>query len=145
MADAAALAREWVEFAFSDCEMAVRATSKSPKLYWQALFHSQQAVEKMLKAFLMYQGQIFDKTHDLGKLCRLCASIEQPFPIEWRNVDWLTEYAVDFRYPGVEQPSEDDAQRGVALARTVLEKLLELLPPACAPSGKGENDGGDRE
>jgi HEPN domain-containing protein len=41
-----------------------------------ACFHCQQAVEKSLKAFLIFHGVAFPFTHDLGKLMPLCAAMD---------------------------------------------------------------------
>ena len=60
-------------------------------------FHCQQAIEKCLKAFLVFHEIDFKKTHDLNKLRDVCAEKDLEFAIlEFGN---LIDFAVDFRYP----------------------------------------------
>ncbi len=71
-------------------------------------FHAQQAVEKLLKAWLNCTGRTHPFTHDLGVL--LHALEEQGADVEawWSLVD-LNSYAVRFRYemlPLGEEPLE---------------------------------------
>ena len=60
-------------------------------------FHSQQAVEKFLKAFLIYHDIDFPKTHDLDYLLQECQKIDKAsFEIDLKS---LTDYGVSIRYP----------------------------------------------
>lgn len=60
-------------------------------------FHCQQAVEKYLKAFLIYHKIEFKRTHDIEHLLNLCVSIDKNFAnIEVKN---LSYFGVDIRYP----------------------------------------------
>lgn len=54
-------------------------------------FHCQQAIEKFLKAFLIYNQKEFIRTHDLNLLRNLCSEIDSDFVI--------LEFALDYRYP----------------------------------------------
>lgn len=46
----------------------------------------------------------------------------------------LTEYAWKFRYPGdPEQPTSDEAQSALAIARAVSQEILERLPADVRP------------
>ncbi|MCF8381903.1 MAG: HEPN domain-containing protein [Bacteroidales bacterium] len=60
-------------------------------------FHAQQAVEKYLKAFLIYHDVDFPKTHDVDFLIMECQKIDQhSFEIDLKS---LTDYGVSIRYP----------------------------------------------
>ncbi|HEY1786943.1 MAG TPA: HEPN domain-containing protein, partial [Verrucomicrobiae bacterium] len=63
-------------------------------------FHCQQAVEKYLKARLTEGGQPCPRTHDLPTLLVMLLPME---PL-WKSYEMaaksLTDYAVNFRYPG---------------------------------------------
>jgi len=60
-------------------------------------FHAHQAVEKYLKAFLVYHDVDFPRTHDLDFLLIECRKIdEHAFDI---NLKSLTDYGVSVRYP----------------------------------------------
>jgi HEPN domain-containing protein len=60
-------------------------------------FHAQQAVEKFLKAFLVYHDIDFPKTHDLDFLLLECKKInDKIFDIDLGS---LTDFGVSVRYP----------------------------------------------
>ena len=60
-------------------------------------FHSQQAVEKFLKAYLIFKNEDFGRTHNLEFLLQLCIKHDDSFAqCELGN---LSEYAVNLRYP----------------------------------------------
>jgi HEPN domain-containing protein len=64
---------DWVEYAEEDWIMAKSALRRSKPLTTPSCFHSQQCVEKYLKAILVSQDIEFPKTHDLLILNTLCA------------------------------------------------------------------------
>jgi HEPN domain-containing protein len=68
---------EWVKKAEGDWEVAQKAyrARKNP-VYDAACFHSQQCVEKYLKARLVEAGIAFTKTHNLLSLLNLALPIE---------------------------------------------------------------------
>lgn len=60
-------------------------------------FHCQQAVEKFLKAYLIFHNVEFGKTHNLEYLLELCSKSDEDF--QKVNVGNLSFYAVEIRYP----------------------------------------------
>ena len=56
----------WIHKAKKDIMLAELAFNS--KIYDYATFHAQQAVEKALKAFLVYHGRPIRKTHDIALL-----------------------------------------------------------------------------
>jgi HEPN domain-containing protein len=73
----------------------------------RSVFHSQQAAEKALKAFLTLQQIAFRKTHDLTDLGSQCAAVDPSLEPALRAAEELTDYASAFRYP--DAPYEPDA------------------------------------
>ena len=69
-----------------------------------AMFHAQQAVEKMLKSVLIRIGVEFRKTHDLIELADRIERHGKHLPIEKERLSQLIPYAVALRY--------DDDQTG---------------------------------
>jgi hypothetical protein len=55
---------------------------------------------KYLKARLVETGASFPRTHDLLQLLNLCAQAQPLWLAYAKVVDEMTDYAVDFRYPG---------------------------------------------
>jgi HEPN domain-containing protein len=97
-------------------------------------FHAQQAVEKALKAWLALAGVDYPKTHDLQELLALLADQGVKVPDSFRNLDYLTDYAVLFRYTVPDQAGA--ALDRAALIRQVAEvvdhvaRLIEQDTPA---------------
>lgn len=83
----------------------------------------------MLKAFLVANDVPFDKVHDLRVLVRACRAIEPSFCDLDEASRILTPYAVRFRYPAEPiDPSLDEANEALSLARSFVEKVEGLLP-----------------
>ena len=74
-------------------------SSEQPEYYTTAIsFHSQQAVEKFLKAYLIYEDVEFPRTHDVDYLLAECIKIDkESFNII--DLKSLNDYAVTVRYP----------------------------------------------
>src|SRR6266566_4043559 len=94
------ITREWVEKAEGDYAVVRRElrVRKDPN-YDGVCFHSQQCVEKYLKARLQEAVVAFPKTHDLVELLRLLRPLEPTWWTFWRKMRALTNYAVAVRYP----------------------------------------------
>jgi len=68
--------RAWLAKAMLDLKAAAHEVSAPEEGLWgDVMFHSQQAAEKALKAFLAWHDVPFRKTHnleDLGRRCMAC-------------------------------------------------------------------------
>ncbi len=100
------ITQEWVtkaeaDFATADRELQVQPSSNQTLNYDGVCFHSQQCVEKYLKACLQEENIAFNRTHDLTVLLNLMLPIVPSWATLLPNLDILTTYAVEFRYPGV--------------------------------------------
>jgi HEPN domain-containing protein len=62
-----------------------------------ACFHCQQAVEKYVKAFLIYHSVEFPRTHNIEYLLEQAAKIDNDFSDI--DIDELSDFGVDVRYP----------------------------------------------
>lgn len=62
------------------------------------VFHCQQAVEKLLKAYLVNNRIEFGKTHSFEYLIKLCSNIDKEFEMFYEITASLTDYAVEVRY-----------------------------------------------
>lgn len=63
-------------------------------------FHAQQACEKFIKARLVLNGIVFERTHDLVALCKLALQNNIAIPVDVETLRALNSYAVQFRYEG---------------------------------------------
>jgi HEPN domain-containing protein len=81
--------------------LAIRRSSRGkPPLHDIVCFHCQQCAEKYLKALLEELGTAVPKTHDLDDLLGLLAPHHPVLRALRRGLKFLTDFAVDTRYPG---------------------------------------------
>jgi HEPN domain-containing protein len=92
---------KWVYKAEEDWKVAHKLAGETPPPRDVVCFHCQQAAEKYLKALLQENGLVVPKTHDLvGVLNLLLPGDASLVPLR-RMSRSLTQYAVDYRYPGM--------------------------------------------
>jgi len=91
-----------------------------------ACFHAEQCAEKYLKAVLVLHGKAFPKTHDLLALSNLCAQAGVIVPVDADELDRLSAYAVQVRYPG-EGPRLEEARHAMEVAKAVRRFVRSLL------------------
>jgi HEPN domain-containing protein len=95
------MTREWVKKAENDFLVASQILRRRKDVVPDAAcFHSQQCAEKYLKARLLEAGITFPRTHDLRQLLNACAQVEPLWSAYANVLDRMSNYAVDFRYPG---------------------------------------------
>lgn len=117
------LTKEWIKKSEGDVGTAVRESSVKEGANWDAVcFHAQQAVEKYLKGILQEIEKPFSKTHDLSVLLELALSEFPELSVLADDLEWLSAFAVEFRYPG-EEALEEDAKHALA----IMERALSLL------------------
>jgi HEPN domain-containing protein len=98
------------------------------------VFHCQQAAEKTLKAFLVWHDRPFRRIHDLVELGQQCVALDASLEPLLRRAAPLTEYAWKFRYPGEsEEPSKEEAEQALGVAREVHGAILACLPATVRP------------
>ena len=117
------IVQEWVERGDSDFE-AAKLLAPEKGLENQTGFHCQQAIEKWLKAYLIKQGEELRKIHDLTALVLDCEKHDSEFQKLEALVEGITDFAVEFRYPGESADSEDVQE---ALENT--EKVRKFIVP----------------
>lgn len=126
--------RAWLAKARKDFDTADYELQAEPPFSDDIVFHSQQAVEKALKAFLPWHGVPFRKTRNLVEPGEACCRTEPAFEPLSRRAAPLTEYAWRFRYPGdPEEATAVEAAAALALAREVFDTILRRLPPEVTP------------
>ncbi len=124
-----AVVREWVTKAENDLKNAAHTVKIEKGCPTDTVgFHAQQCVEKYLKAFLVYNGIDFPRTHDIESLVTLLPEkVWLRLSIEEQRK--LTAYATVTRYPGeYELIPLVEARQSVRLARRVRKELRTLLP-----------------
>lgn len=96
---------------------------QAPEIFLEDLcFDAQQAAEKALKAICVHLGIEFQKAHSLVYLIDLIEKDGLVVSERLKEVDVLTRYAVETRYPGLgEEVKETEYQNAVELARRVMK------------------------
>ncbi len=118
------LVAAWRAKAEEDMAVARLLITQERRLYAAAVYHCQQAAEKMLKAWLTHRGVGFPKTHDLELLLHLCHQSGAQFVNLEQAVRELTPLATEFRYPGdADAPLPEDAGRALQLAENVFAEV----------------------
>ena len=126
--------RAWLSKAGKDLAAAQYELQADPPFSEDIVFHSQQAAEKSLKAFLSWHRIPFRKTHNLVELGEACCQIDQSLELLLRRAAPLTEYAWKFRYPGdPEEATAEEAGTALATAREVFVSVLSRLPADVGP------------
>jgi len=98
-------------------------------LFDVVVYHCQQSAEKALKAYLVHQEVILQKTHNLVVLLESCLAFDINFEILRDSAEILTPYATEFRYPGdTIEPEKYEAEEALAIASLVLDFVVKLLP-----------------
>ena len=120
-------AMRWIRFSQEDLIAARVLRSSADSAPRHACWLSQQAIEKALKAALVFEGIRFPFTHDINRLRNL---LPESWPVPGTHADLaeITEWAVDIRYPGDWlEPTLDDAARAESLAAMVCESIRSEL------------------
>jgi HEPN domain-containing protein len=121
------LTKEWIEKAEGDFATACREfrVRKSPN-YDDVCFHSQQCIEKYLKAILQKFDIRFGKTHNLVELLEQFLSLRPLWEAYRKKLKFLSSFAVDFRYPG-EKADKTTAKEALDICKYLrLEARKEL-------------------
>ncbi|MFH1707049.1 MAG: HEPN domain-containing protein [Planctomycetota bacterium] len=119
---------EWLDKACADMDLARHLLAENAAFPNAIGFHSQQAVEKYLKAFLTWHQVPFPKTHDLDELLDIIAGINKSLAASLRNAIILTPYGVEVRYPGgASDITPKDAAEAVKLGLKVSEAIQSRL------------------
>jgi len=118
----------WFRKAKNDIRAAELLVSDSD-LVDEVAFHCQQAVEKCLKGYLFWNGHPFEKKHDLNLLSQNCLLIDGSLNSVLIGVAPLTQYAVEYRYPGpLVHPTDAEARGFIQLSKTVYGAIAPKLP-----------------
>ena len=112
------LVNRWLQKAANDLRSADRLINSDPPLTDTACFHCQQSIEKDLKAYLAYNEEDIQRTHNIVFLLSKCAAFDPVFgDVDPGDID---RYAVEVRYAEFEEmPSLEDTQALYGLAEKV--------------------------
>ncbi|HPD60165.1 MAG TPA: HEPN domain-containing protein [Thermodesulfobacteriota bacterium] len=122
-------AKAWLKLAAADL-LAAQRLQDDEDLTNISCFHSQQCVEKSLKALLESRNIAPPKTHDL---VRLYGMIEEQWNIEEDMLAKLNEVYIDARYPAAigllshGAPSYEETKTFYEFARALNQKVVAII------------------
>lgn len=121
--------KQWIVKADNDLKVAINELSLENPITDAICFHCQQAVEKFLKAYLVYRGVNFKRTHNITALLKLCITDDKDFiEIEGMDVEKLTIYATELRYPDfLYIPTIEEAKEAIEKAKFVKEFVMKKM------------------
>ncbi|MBI4682423.1 MAG: HEPN domain-containing protein [Nitrospirae bacterium] len=122
------LIKEWSYKAERDIDTARLTHDNRPEYTDIICYHCQQAVEKYLKAYLVYLDTPFEKKHDLDYLIDLIADNDKDIEQFYDIVETLSGYAVEVRYPDDwSEPSREEAKNAYKIALDIKDYVVKMI------------------
>ena len=138
MSEEIEIARQWLAKARNDLLNADNNLKSEEVPFDTVCFHCQQAAEKLLKAYLVGNGQLYPITHDLFLILERVLPLNSDAQKLRDALAILIPYAVEIRYPDDwYMPSEEDAREARDAANQVLKWLESALPKIFQDSKNG--------
>ncbi len=119
----------WFKKAENDLRTSEYIITMDDPPYDTVCFHAQQCAEKYIKGFLTFHEIDFPKTHSIEDLVLLCKNIAPSLESEIGDVEVLSIYAVETRYPSeiyFEIP-EEKTHEAIEIAKKVKSVVLKYL------------------
>ena len=122
------LVRAWMIKAKHDLETAKLVSTSLPDYYDMIAFHCQQAIEKTLKAYLIFLDIEFKPVHDLGYLMNLIGTKDKSIDHFFGKVVEISSYAVQIRYPdGIIKLTNHQISEAIDLADQLYNLIVKKL------------------
>ncbi len=122
------IVKEWVAFAEMDYQTALHLNKTMvPKPREIICYHCEQAVEKILKAALIFYGWEIRKTHDLGMLAETLMSYMEVPESYLSMCEALTPFGIKARYPQELSIEEKHCEQALLYAKTLLSWVENAL------------------
>ena len=121
---------EWIKQAQEDLNAAIYLSEG--KYFRSACFHSQQSMEKSIKAFLLKEGWDLERIHNIRRLVSIGKGYYLPVDVSEEEITFM-DSIYRGRYPAeagllpLGEPSEADAERGIHIAKRIFETIQTAL------------------
>lgn len=92
--------------------------------------HVQQAIEKSIKAMLVFHGVDYPRTHSIAALARLASDCNINLPDAFFESDRYTDYAMGLRYDQLDPDDAFDFDEAIAHATECVTFAKSLLEEA---------------
>ena len=129
-------AQRWLRQAEHDLRIARGHHERAD--YSDACFMAEQAAQKALKAFLIWQGQRSVPQHSVAQLAERCAQFDPDFAAHITTGRILDQYYIPTRYPNALAPpavpfesyTQEQGARAVAAVQALVALVAQKLSPA---------------
>lgn len=122
------ISEEWQRKAEEDLHFAEASLREFNNFYGQICILCHDAVEKFLKAFIISQGRIYPRTHDLVVLVDRCSRISLEFKLYKDGCKTLNRYYVPLKYPShYPSPKRIQAKQAVEIASEIAKLVREKI------------------
>ncbi len=119
--------KDWIAKSDGDFDVAQLALRAEHRPNYDAVcFHAQQCLEKLMKAILIHHATVPPRVHDLVALGQLVRAAHPSWTPVARELRFLTQGAILFRYPG-ESATQAKAEQAMAICHRLRGELLGLL------------------
>jgi len=126
-------AEKWLKFAKDGIRSAEVLLPEG--IFNMVCLHSQQAVEKSLKAFLRHRENKVPYIHDLEELCKRCMGLDEGFSEFRQDCKSLDVFYQPTRYPEAPAgtlpegtPTKEQAEETLRKAEAILEFVEQRIP-----------------
>jgi HEPN domain-containing protein len=121
--------QRWVKEAETDLKMSELSFEK--KIYNMTCFHCEQAVQKILKAFLYFKGERFINIHSPKILAENCKKYDDEFSLWIEKCAEFDKYYISTRYPDAvpypATPSEIYTEKEAKEALNIAKQIYKFV------------------
>ena len=120
--------KQWIEKGDHDLGTAKVTYIHIPEYLDTVTFHCQQAVEKYLKAYLIFQSTPFKFSHDLVYLLDIITIKDADFKRLYDTVSELQGYAIEIRYPNETIfLSNEKVEKALVIAKNIRDLVVNKM------------------
>jgi len=122
-------AKSWLTIATRDISVAKHLFEVMRPMPVEIIcFHSQQAMEKALKAVLAYHEAVIRKTHEIDEIIADCAKYTTEITVDMRVAEVMSSFAVAVRYTEDNRDiTEDTAEFAIKQAEQAMDMVCRYL------------------
>lgn len=120
--------KDWIEKASRDIK-AAEVLKENDCGNDMVAFHCQQAVEKLLKAYIIAKSGVIIGSHSLIFLCKEAAKYDIGFKIHIKDCAFVNQFYIETRYPADEPliVTDEEADECIAISKRIYDIVIDLL------------------
>ncbi|HHW01817.1 MAG: hypothetical protein PWQ97_703 [Tepidanaerobacteraceae bacterium] len=88
-------------------------------------FHCQQAIEKLLKGYIIYKINKIVEGHSLVYLCKICMNFNPELKKYIKDCAFVNQYYIETRYPSEDtiEVSDEEAQECIKISKEIFQLI----------------------